>query len=138
MTTMTRVLARIVMIGLVVAVAHSGAFAQGTGQTGTQFYMAYRAAFDKATKIDDLKPYQSKAVLAQIASTPAAQRGQMFEMIKMMGTLTNVKVLKETATKTGATLSVEGINSDKAKTTGEITLVKEDGAWKLDKESWKS
>ncbi len=52
--------------------------------------------------------------------------------------MSGVKVLKETATATGATLDVEGVGADKAKKTGTITLVKEAGAWKVDKESWKS
>jgi hypothetical protein len=52
--------------------------------------------------------------------------------------MTGVKVLKETPTATGATLDVEGVGEDKSKQTGTVTLVKEAGAWKVDKESWKS
>ena len=106
-------------------------------QTASQFYLAYRAAFDKATKVDDIKAFQSKSVRAQVEATPAAERAEMFKMLKEFGAVTNVKIVKETATATGATLSVEAIDSAKAKTTGEVKLVKEDGAWKLDKESWK-
>ena len=49
----------------------------------------------------------------------------------------DVKVVKEEAGPDGKTiLSVEGVDDDKAKGTGKITLVKEGGAWKLGEESW--
>ncbi len=67
----------------------------------------------------------------QIQATPPAERGQMFEMIKMMGALTNVKITKETRTATGATLTVTALDSDKKNTTGTIDIVKENSAWKL-------
>jgi hypothetical protein len=62
----------------------------------------------------------------------------MFEMIKMMGTLTNVKIAKETKTATGATLTVNALDSDKKNTTGTIDIVQEGGKWKIGKESWSS
>jgi len=107
-------------------------------QSGTEFYLAYKAAFDKAKKIEDIYPYMAKERLAQMKETPAADRAMMFDMIKEMGAVTGVKVLKETATPTGATLDVEGVGAGKTKQTGTITLVKEAGAWKIDKESWKN
>jgi hypothetical protein len=111
---------------------------QAPAQTPSQFYLAYRVAFDKATSIDQIKPFHSKAMRAEMDATPAAERGMMFQMLKMIGTVTNVKIVKETKTATSASLSVEGIDADKAKTTGEITLVLEDGAWKIGKEDWKA
>lgn len=107
-------------------------------KTASQFYMDYRVAFDKATKIDDVLPYMSKQRVDQVASTPADERAKMFEMIKMMGTLTEVKVLKEAKSADGATLTVEALDPDKKKTTGTIKVIKEGGAWKIDGESWSS
>ncbi len=43
-----------------------------------------------------------------------------------------------TAVVNGATLTVDALDPDKAKTTGTIEVVKEGTAWKLGKESWKS
>ena len=68
--------------------------------------MAYRSAFDKAKKIDDLFPYMSKENIDQVNQTPAGERAKMFEMMKMMGAITDVKIVKETTTATGATLDV--------------------------------
>jgi hypothetical protein len=107
-------------------------------KTASQFYMDYRRAFDKASKIDDVLPYMSKQRADQVAATPADERAKMFEMIKMMGAITDVKILKETKTAEGATLTVEALDPDKKKTTGTVKVIKEGGAWKLDGESWSS
>ncbi|MEO8483941.1 MAG: hypothetical protein ABI634_17150 [Acidobacteriota bacterium] len=107
------------------------------GQTASQFYVAYRAAFDKATKVDELLPYMSAAQKKQIEATPAAERPKMFEFLKMVATLTDVKVTKEEKAGTGATLTATGVDSDKKKQTGTIKIVREGGAWKLGEESWK-
>ena len=70
---------------------------------------------------------------AQVEKTPADERTMMFEMLKEMTAEQGaVKVVKETPTANGAELAVEAKNG-----TGTITIVKEGGGWKLDKESWK-
>jgi hypothetical protein len=123
---------------LLVTSAVAPLFAQNAGQTASQFYLAYRAAFDKAKSIEELLPFLSKQSADRVKATPAGERPKMFELMKMMGTLTAVKVLKETKNGDGATLSVEGVDADKAKTKGTIEIVKEGGAWKLGGESWSS
>ena len=112
-------------------------FAQAA-TTPSDFYLQYRKAFDAAKKIEDVLPFMSADTTKQIQATPPAERGQMFEMIKMMGALTNVKITKETKTATGATLTVNAIDSDKKPTVGMIEIVQESGKWKLGKESWSS
>ena len=140
---MKQLLRMIGVAGLAIACLTSAApaWAQApapAGQTASQFYMAYRKAFDAAKKIEDVLSYMSTPVRQQIEGTPAADRPKMFEMIKMMGALTDVKIVKETPTPNGATLTVEALDPGKAKTTGTIEIVKEKGAWKLGKEDWKS
>jgi len=140
---MTRIkaLSTLLVLILGVAVGSAALAAQASkapaAQTPTQVYMAYRAAFDKATKVDDIKPFQSKSVRAQIDATPAGQRDEFFKMMKAMGAMKSVKVAKETVTGTGATLSVDAINPGDVKMTCDVTLVKEDGAWKIEGENWK-
>ncbi len=130
-------LARLAVAALLLSVAASSlAAAQSKEQTASQFYMKYRAAFDKATKIDEILPYMAKENKAQVEATPAADRAKMFEMVKMMGKLTDVKILKEERSADGATLTVEGVDPDKHKSTGKVTIVKESGEWKIGKESW--
>lgn len=131
----------ILSVALALAVvATTGVSAQpaATYKTGTEFYLAYRAAFDKAKTVDEILPWMAKARRDQAAKTPAADRTQMFDMIKEMDDNTGIKVVKETATATGAELQVEATSGpSKSKATGVITLVKEGGAWRLDRESWK-
>jgi hypothetical protein len=120
---------------LATVVAPPAARAQSS-QTATQFYQEYVAAFAKATKIEDVMKYMAAENRKQIEATPADERAKMFGMIKLLGH-TDIKVLKEERAPDGKTvLSVEGVDSDKAKGTGKITLVKEGGAWKIGEESW--
>lgn len=129
------------LAGLVTVLAMSGlgtVAAQTPATTASAFYMQYRAAFDKATKIEDVLAYMAASNKAEVEATPADQRAKMFEIIKMMNALTGVKVIKETRTADGATLTVEALNSEKEKTTGIVEMVKENGAWKVGKESWSS
>ena len=132
----TRVVATvIVLLGLSV-----GAPAQPTATyaTGAEFYLAYRVAFDQATSIDELLPWVASGRREQIARAPANERKEAFEMIKMFDDRTNVTVISETPTASGVELRVEGISAEsKAKATGVITLVKESGVWKIERESWK-
>jgi hypothetical protein len=109
------------------------------GQTATQFYVAYRQAFDKARTIDELLPWMAEKNRNQVAETPAADRAQMFGMMKAMGTITDLKVVKEDRQPDGsAVLTCEAMDPDHKKTTGKVTIVKESGGWKVGNESWSS
>ncbi|HVN76888.1 MAG TPA: hypothetical protein VMT19_11260 [Thermoanaerobaculaceae bacterium] len=124
----------------VVAAAGAALAGPPANQTPTQFYMGYRAAFEKATKIEDILPYMCAANRKEAEGTPADDRAKMFGVIKMMDTHTKVKVLKEDRQADGsAVLSVSAFDTDQNKdVTAKVTVVKEDGAWKLQKEAWTS
>ena len=134
MTHARRIL-RLACLTAAFALATTAVQAQ-TEQSATQFYMAYRAAFAKATKVDELMPFMAKARRAEIEKTPAGERSKMFAFIKELDTVSQIKVIKETKSANGVTLSAEGIDGDKKKSTGTIEVVREDGGWKLGKESW--
>ena len=137
MTRMLRAVSALCLSGLVLALVAPVYVHAQAGQTATQFYMAYRKAFDSAKKIEDLLPFMAASTRKQIEATPAKDRTEMFGMVKMMDTNTGIKVVKETPSATGATLSVEATDSETKKPTkGTITLVKEGNAWKIEKESW--
>jgi hypothetical protein len=135
-TRMTVVASALVLVGMFVPAMWAQAPA---GETATQFYTLYLAAFEKATKIEDVLPYMSTDMRKQIEATPAAERPKMFNMIKMMGGMnTGIKVTKEARTANGATLTAEAQGPDKKKVNGTIDVVREGTAWKLGKESWSS
>ena len=131
----TFVCATLIVVGLGLTLSAQPA---ATYKTGAEFYMAYRQAFAKAKTIDDLLPWMSKSKRDQMGAMPAGERTKIFGMIKAMDDHTNIKVVKETASATGADLQVEAVSTgSKSKVTATITLVKEAGAWKLDQEEWK-
>lgn len=117
---------------LMVVLGLASLAAQGTG---TEFYTGYLKTFAKAQSIDELLPYMSKQRVDQVKGTPADERKMMFEMIKEMGAK-DIKVVKETPSAGGATLEATGSDPAGGAMKGTITLVKEAGAWKIDKESW--
>ena len=124
---------RVFTLGLVLSFAAPALItaAQGT-QSATEFYQAYRKAFAKAQKMEDLLPMMAANRRAEMEKTPADERKMMFGMLKeMTAEQGDVKVLKESATKTGVELALETKNEK-----GTASIVKEGGGWKLDKESW--
>ena len=126
---------RVFTLGLALAIAVPTLAGAGqTSQSASDFYQAYRKAFAKAQKMEDLLPFMAAGRRKQMEGTPADERTMMFGMLKeMTAEQGDVKIVKETATANGAELAVEAKDG-----TGTVTLVKEGGAWKLDKESWKS
>ena len=109
--------------------------AQKPAPTASEFYLTYNATMAKAKSIDELLPFMSKQRVDQVKGTPADERAMMFDMVKEMGAK-NVKVVKETPSPAGATLEVTGSDPTGGAMKGTVTLVKEAGAWKIDKESW--
>ena len=127
---------RLAPLVLLISALATAAAAQPGSQAASEFYMTYRAAFGKAKAIEDLLPYMSKGVRAQVEATPAADLPKMFEFAQHMATsMTNVKVVKETKTDEGVTLTVEAMDG-KDKMTGEVQVLREDGAWKMGRERW--
>jgi hypothetical protein len=112
-------------------------------QTASQFYLEYRAAFDKAKKLDDILPFMTAQKRQQADAMPAIVRDLGLESMKATKTVTGVKVLKEEMTATGVTLTVGGVRPAQRKTgvvtiaKGTVTIVKEGGAWKIGTESWR-
>ena len=113
------------------------ASAQKAATSATQFYMDYRAAWGKATSIDALLPYLSKDGRADIEATPKDKRQMMFDMMKMMGNMTNVKVVKESKQGESYMLDLSGMSPEKKPMTGTAEIVMEGGTMKLKKETWK-
>jgi hypothetical protein len=114
------------------------AAAQKAGQTPTQFYMEYRDVWLKAKSIDPIIPYLGKDSRAEIEATPKEKRQMMFDMMKMMGNMTNVKVVKETRQGDGYLLDLTAASPEKKPMKGTAEIIMEGGAMKLKKESWSS
>lgn len=119
----------LVFVSAVLCVS-SGALAAPQAGTATEFYMTYRAAFDKAQKMEELLPYLAAKNRQEVEKTPADERAKLFEMLKMFGAMKDVKVLKSTKGGSGEMLSVEG-TVDGKKQTCAVEIVRESGAWRI-------
>lgn len=110
-------------------------------QSPKEFYAKYHAAMAAANKIEDLQQYLCKRANKEINETPDPMRPMLFGIMKtlMPGP---VKVESEKVDGDKATLNLvpDYSKAPKAdpneKGTGSVTLIKEDGAWKVDKEKW--
>jgi hypothetical protein len=110
--------------------------AQKAGQTATQFYTEYRDVWQKAKSIDPILHYLAKDSRAEIEATPKDKRQMMFDMMKMMGNMTNVKVVKETKQGDGYLLDLTATSPDKKSMKGTAEIIMEGAAMKLKKETW--
>jgi len=111
----------------------------------TATYLKYRTALASATKIEELSSFLAKQVNDEIKQTPAEMKPMMFGLMKET-TPQQVKVLSEDIQGDNANIALSseapaaiGQSSIAAEITkGSVTLTKEDGEWKIKKESWDS
>ena len=110
-------------------------------QTPKEAYVKYHAIMLGAGKIEDVQPYLCKRVNKEIDETPGMMRPMMFGIMKtvMPGP---VKIESEKVDGNTATLNLQPDYSKAPKAdpnekgSGTVTLIKEDGAWKIDREKW--
>ena len=118
---------------------------QAEALTPKETYLKYRAALPAAQKIEDVSSFMCKRVNEEIKGTPADMKPMMFGFIKETAPKT-VQILSEEVKGDNATLvltgksepEVQNGNKVKEDTKGKVTFLKEDGVWKIDKESWDS
>ena len=122
-------------LGFVIAVCLVvSAFAQGgptpAGETASQFYLRYRAAVPAATTLQQIVEFWSADQRQDFAAAPAADRSDLAFVKSMSERVSNVKVVKESATPNTAALDVEAVMATKpVKTT--VHLVREKEVWKI-------
>ena len=112
------------------------ALAAAAGPTATDAYKQYREALAKAMTIQDVLPYLAKSRQAEIEKTPVGIRAGMFESLKALSEVLELTVTKETPTRAGATLQVKAITGAGEDATATVQMEKENGIFKLGKESW--
>lgn len=130
---MRRLIRVVCILTFVLWVAAAPTWAQ---TPASEFYLAYRQAFQAAATLDELFPYLSAAARKQVEAIPAADRGQMFEFMKTMGATRDLRILGEEPSGEGIALTVEATAGDGTHRHGTITLVREEGAFKMLQERW--
>lgn len=105
-------------------------------QTPAQVYLAYRAALEHATSVDQLRPFLSAPVLVQVDAVPSKEK--VLDQIKQLTIAYQIHVTAETDTPDGHVLIVDGVDGGDRPIRGTVDLVKEANTWKIAKETWHS
>ena len=111
-----------------------------TAETATQFYLRWRSTALKATSMNEITPFWTAETIDEFNMEPeSAKAGTLAMMKRLYGGQTDVKVVKETATPGGVTLSLEGKDSEQKPIVGSVDVAREKGAWKISNavERWK-
>jgi hypothetical protein len=112
-----------------------------TSETATQYYLRWRATALNAKSMADITPFLTADMVDQFNMEPEPAKAETLPMIKRFyAAQTDVKVVKETATPTGATLTLEAVDQDKKPVVSSVDVIKENGAWKMTGavEQWKA
>jgi hypothetical protein len=111
-----------------------------TAETATQFYLRWRSTALNAKSIDQITPFWTAETRDEFNMEPESARAETLDMAKrLLRMQTDVKVIKETATPNGATLSLQALDGNKKPIVSSVDVVKENGAWKMTAavEQWK-
>jgi len=94
----------------------------------------YRAAIsgDAAT----MAGFLAQERRAQFDAGDKEEKGMLLEILKSRPA--EIRIGAPTVKAGKATFTVEGLNETSGKSTAEVSMVQEKGAWKLEKESWKT
>jgi hypothetical protein len=111
-------------------------------QTPKAVYLDYFKTFLSATDVNAVIPYMCKSVVKQMNETPADMKPMMFGVMKEM-TPKEIEILSEKVDGDHATMTLSGKPNTTdpnmtEKNDGTVTMIREDGAWKIEKESWNS
>jgi Domain of unknown function (DUF4878) len=106
------------------------------GRTPLDAYKAYLDAASKATKPDALFPHVSKEYKTLLQSAPKTEVDKMIKMHIAKDKLTDIAVKNQQVDAKKAVLELTAKTGDGRPAQGTATLVKEDGAWKLDEDAW--
>src|SRR4051794_19479284 len=97
-------------------------------QRAPQFYLRWRREVLTAKSVDEITPFWTAEVRDEFSMEPESARAETLRMAKrFLAMQTNVRVVREAATPTGATLSLEGRDADNKPIVSSVDIVKENG-----------
>lgn len=105
-----------------------------------KMYESYVKASMKAQSLAELKPYLSQNNINQMGEISPEDEASFLEIMREVRSTFKIKDISSKIEGNNATLTVNGTDATdpNAKVTGIITLVKENGKWKLDNEDFTS
>jgi hypothetical protein len=118
------------------AIAAAGAAPAAQRPDGAEeaaaFYARYLVAVRDAKSVDDIVKFWSAALARQYAQAPPAERADLAGVKGIYAMHTQVSVTGGAVNQMGLVLGLTGLDARQDnKVTGTVTLVKEDGAWKV-------
>ena len=99
----------------------------------TDAYLQYHAAIVDASDVSAVAPLMVRSVNEDISHVPTQMKPMYFGMIKNLAPR-NVQVVSEKVDGDKAQLALSSNSKDKK--SGTVTLLREDGVWKVEKEAW--
>jgi hypothetical protein len=114
--------------------------ADAGAETAAHFYLRFRATALNAATIEQITAFWTAETVDQFNMEPASAKAETLAMAnRFYGMQTDVRVVKETPTPNGATLSLEGVDRDGKPIVSSVDIVRESGAWKMTAavERWK-
>jgi hypothetical protein len=103
--------------------------------TPSQVYLDYRAALANARTMSEVLPHLS-ASYRGLESFSEGEQQQALENFRFGVRQTELQVTEETIDGDTCRLEVTGTNQFGKTVKGRVTMVREDGAWKFEEESW--
>jgi hypothetical protein len=110
-------------------------------QTPTERYEAYRVALERAEAMEEVLPLTSKAVRVEMSKRPPTYRKALLGDMQIRK-VEWMRVLEERVFGDTASLSVEGVQvvdpmrGVRGFGKGRVVLLREEGAWRVDDETW--
>jgi hypothetical protein len=123
-----------VLVALFVVSLKVGLPAQAPELDPLATYKQYLTVLAKAKTLDELLPYYTKELAEGLRKMPADMQANYLKMNAR--TLTNLQVTKQDVGTDKAEFQLTAQTPSGVATAGAATLVKEDGRWKIDDESW--
>jgi hypothetical protein len=122
--------------GIVTATQQIASPNPGTGnatETPSQFYLRYRSAVQNANSLDEVTKFWQKSLAAEFNQAPPDQRVDLAAMKRMYAKHSDVTVVGVSIGAGGstATMKLTGKTADGKTTSGAVSVVQENGSWKV-------
>ena len=124
------------LLGVALGLLAASATAADAPPSPTAAYMAFVAAAQKATTLEELLPFLSAEYRANLGAQPKEKRPIWLQRLKDAVAKTNIKISKEDTNGNKCTLLGTANDKDGTPLKGKVFMVNENGGWKLDAQVW--
>jgi hypothetical protein len=127
---------RIVITAAALIFSFSSGLTLAQNPDPTAMYFEFVAATQKVTAFDQIAPYFATEFRKEIEGQPKEMVAEWFKYFKSMVDLTDIKVTKETISGDNCIREATAKSPAGKRSTGKISLLRENGVWKFDDHAW--